>query len=86
MMENNADIYKILLEMKEEQGKIHSKVDALNDKVTIQNGRVAFVEKKIQKFEISYGKVGVMLSAITFILVAVFNFGLEWIKRKIYGQ
>ena len=85
-MENINEIYKILLEMKEQQGEMHAGIKALNDKVAIQNGRIVKAESKIQKFEVSYGKIGVILGAANFVLVFAFNFILNWAEKKFDGK
>lgn len=81
MPENDTLILKTLFEIKEEQGKIHATVRAVENRVAVQNGRLGTVEGKVQKFEVSYGKIGIILGAANFVLVAGFSLMIDRIKK-----
>lgn len=71
-------IHKLL----EEVGYIRGKVDGMDDKIAKQNGSVADLTKRMNAYDITFGKMGVVVIAITFFITQVFNFGVDYLKSK----
>lgn len=79
-MSKNSDIYTLLVEMSEDIGHLKGQGEAILAEAKKTNGRVTKLEEKANKSEISWAKLGTVFSIGLFILVAAFNFFVDWLK------
>ena len=64
-------------------GYIRAKVEAIDDKLGVQNGRLIAVEKTVSKHDLIFGKIGVVFTIVLFALTTAINFILDAVKSKL---
>lgn len=86
-MSKNEDVYKLLIEMGEDIGFLKSHAELILAEAKKTNGRVTKLEERATTSEtanqISWAKVGWVASVGLFLLIAVFNVFIDWIKTKL---
>lgn len=64
-------------------GRLTEAVDNLVDKIDKQNGRLDVVEKKLIKWDIFWGQIGIVVTAIGFSISVVANIIIDFVKSKL---
>jgi len=79
----NEDIYKLLITISEDIGFLKERADSIHSEVKKTNGRVTKLEGLNTESRINWAKLGTVFSIALFLLVAVFNFAVDWLKSRI---
>lgn len=82
-MSKNEDIYKLLITISEDIGFLKERTESIHTEVRNTNGRVTKLEGLNTQNQISWAKLGTVLSIALFLLVAAFNFAVDWLKVKL---
>lgn len=64
----------------EDIGYIKGTVTAIKDHVEKQNGDIAELQKKVGKHDVIFGKIGVGVASVIFIVNAAFVIAIDWVK------
>lgn len=82
-MPRNEDIYKLLITISEDIGFLKERADSIHSEVRKTNGRVTKLEELNTENRINWGRLGTVFSIALFLLIAAFNFAIDWLKAKI---
>lgn len=82
-MSKNEDIYKLLITISEDIGLLKERADSIHDEVKKTNGRVTRLEELNTESRINWAKLSTIFSIALFLLVAAFNFAVDWLKTRL---
>ena len=69
-------------QLHEKLGYIIGKVEAIDAKLTEQNGSIKDMQKTVAKHDIIFGKIGVVVTAVLFVMTIGVNFLTDMIKGR----
>lgn len=72
------------LNIARELGEIKHSILDLNETMRRQNGRVTLVEEKLNKLDVFFGKVGIVVIISGAIIATAWNFFVEFMRKKIF--
>lgn len=82
--DKSFDLAMAMGELKEDVGELNGHMEGVLKHLELQNGSIATLQKKMQKHEILFGKIGIAVAAIGFGVSAFISVIAEWIKTKLF--
>ena len=72
------------LDVAKQLGSMNTKLTSIKESQEKFDARILDVEKKVSKMDVVFGKIGVVVTIIGFIVATIWNFIIDWAKEHLF--